>query len=50
MYQNDWIPVLGKVLQYSREVSNAHDLYAVKVMKAGTTAETMVGHLLFTVH
>ena len=33
------------VLQCSREVGNAHDPYAVKVMKAGTRAETMVGHL-----
>ena len=41
MYQNDWIPALGEVLQCSRKVGNAHDPYAVKVMKAGT----MVGHL-----
>ena len=46
MYQNDWIPVLGKVLQCSREVGNAHDLYAVKVMKARMRAGTMVRHLL----
>ena len=45
MYQNDWIPVLGKVLQCFREVGNAHDPYAVKVMKAGTRAGTMVGNL-----
>ena len=44
MYQNDWIPVLGKVLQCSREVSNAHDRYAVKVMKAVTRDGTMVGY------
>ena len=47
---------LGKVLQCSREVDNAHDPDAVKVMKAGTRARTMVGHLpkktiyLFTVY
>ena len=41
MYQNDWIPVLGEVLQCSREVGNAHDPYALKVTKAGT----IVGHL-----
>ena len=46
MYQNDWILVLGEVLQCSREVGNSHDPYAVKVMKAGTRAETIVGHLL----
>ena len=40
-----WIPVLGEVLCCSREVGNAHDPYAVKVMKAGTRAGTMVGHL-----
>ena len=45
MYQNDWIPVLGEVLQCSHEVGNAHDPYAVKVMKAGMRAGTMVGHL-----
>ena len=45
MYQNDWIPALGKVLQCSCEVGNAHEPYAVKVMEAGTTAGTMVGHL-----
>ena len=45
MYQNDWIPVLGEVLQCFREVGNAHDPYAVKAMKAGTRAGTMVGHL-----
>ena len=45
MYQNDWIPVLGEVLQCSREVGNFHDLYTVKVIKAGTRAGTMVGHL-----
>ena len=33
------------MLQCSREDGNAHDLYAVKVMKAGTRAVTMVGHL-----
>ena len=38
--------ILGEVLQCSHEVGNAHDLYAVKVMKAGTRAGTMVGHLL----
>ena len=43
MYQNDWIPVLGEVLQCSCKVGNAHDPYAVKVMKAGTRAGTMVG-------
>ena len=36
VYQNDWIPVLDKVLQYSCEVSNAHDPYAVKVIWLGT--------------
>ena len=41
VYQNDWIPALGEMLQCSREVDNSHDPYAVKVMKAGT----MVGHL-----
>ena len=46
MYQNDWIPVLGEVLQCSHKVGNAHDLYAVKVMKAGTRPGIMVGHLL----
>ena len=45
VYQNDWIPVLGEVLQCSHKVSNAHDPYAVKVMKAGMRAGTMVGHL-----
>ena len=33
------------MLQCSCEVGNAHDPYAVKVMKAGTRAGTMVGHL-----
>ena len=42
VYQNDWIPALGEVLQCSCEVSTAHDPYAVKAMKAGT----IVGHLL----
>ena len=37
VYQNDWIPALGKVLQCSHENGNAHDPYAVKVMKAGTS-------------
>ena len=41
VYQNDWNPALGEVLQCSREVRNAHDPYAVKVIKAGNT----VGHL-----
>ena len=41
VYQNDWIPALGEALWCSRKVGNAHDPYAVKVMKAGT----MVGHL-----
>ena len=36
MYQNDWILALGKVLQCFREVGNAHNPYAMKVMKAGT--------------
>ena len=41
VYQNDWNLALGEVLQCSREVGNAHNPYAVKVMKAGTT----IGHL-----
>ena len=41
VYQNDWIPVLGEVLQCSREVSNVHDLFVVKITKDGT----IVGHL-----
>ena len=41
MYQSDWIPALGKVLQCSCKVGIAHDPYAVKAMKAGT----IVGHL-----
>ena len=45
MYQNNWIPVLGEVLQCSRKVGNAHNPYAMKVMKAGMRAGTMVGHL-----
>ena len=41
VYQNEWIPILGEVLQCSREIGNAHDPYAVKVTKDDTT----VGHL-----
>ena len=33
------------MLQCSHKVGNAHDPYAVKVMKAGMRAGTMVGHL-----
>ena len=43
VYQNDWIPALGEMLQCSREVGNAHDPYAVKVIK--TACGTIVGHL-----
>ena len=36
---------LGEVLQCSRKVGNAHDPYAVEVIKAGMRAGTMVEHL-----
>ena len=39
--RNEWIPILGKVLQCSYKIGDAHDPYAVKVMKDDTT----VGHL-----
>ena len=39
MCQNDCILALGKVLQCSCEVANAHDPYTVKVMKAETTVQ-----------
>ena len=41
MYQSDWTPFLGEILQCSREVSNAHDPFAIKVTKDGN----VVGHL-----
>ena len=41
VYQNDWIPALGEMLQCSRE--DAHNPYAVEVIK--TACGTIVGHL-----
>ena len=32
VYQNEWIPILGKVLQCSHKIGDAHNPYAVKVM------------------
>ena len=40
-----WPPFCTGYHLLSCKVGNAHDLYAVKVMKAGTRAVTMVGHL-----
>ena len=41
VYQNDWTPFLGEILQCSREESNVYDPFAIKVTKDGS----IVGHL-----
>ena len=33
MYQSEWSPFLGDIFQCSREVSNVHDPFAIKVTK-----------------
>jgi len=35
MYQNDWTPFLGEMLQCCREESNVYDPFAIKVTKDG---------------
>ena len=39
VYQDHWVLVQDETLQCSREVCNAHALYAVKVTKAGMIVE-----------
>ena len=41
MYQQIWTAVVGEVLSCVREPGNAHDRYAVAVMKNGKK----IGHL-----
>ena len=42
MYQDEWTPVLDVTLSCYYDLTNVHDPFAMKVMKAGST----VGHLL----
>jgi len=41
VYQEVWTPVLGEILPCTRELGNAHDIFAVKVTKDGVT----IGHV-----
>ena len=41
VYQEEWDPVLGEILPCTCELGNTHDIFAVKVTKAGVT----VGHV-----
>ena len=33
VYQEEWDPVLGKILPCTRELGNPHDIFTVKVIK-----------------
>ena len=41
VYQDEWTPMLDETLSCCRELTNVHDPFAVKVMKA----DAYVGHL-----
>ena len=41
VYQEKWNPVLGETPPCTRELGNTHNIFAVKVTKAGAT----IGHV-----
>ena len=45
VYKSVWTPCIGEVLSCSRETSNLHDQFAVKVLKVETDSQTIVGNL-----
>ena len=45
IYKSVWTPCIGEILSCSRETSNLHDQFAVKVLKVETDSQAIVGHL-----
>ena len=43
VYKNKWDPVVGEVLAYKRESTNAQDKYAVAAQKNGTIVGQLPG-------